>query len=91
MRNDKSYDIGAHVTYVDEKGQQHDALVTTWWGLEHYKASGSEPGCNLVFVSADETKHDQYGRQTEHRTSVCHKGVQPAYGSLWCWPDEVAK
>lgn len=73
-----------HVVYVDEHGQQNDALVTAVWSNP-----GNPDGCNLVFVSGDPAKHDNYGRQTEHRTSTTHKSMQPAPGNYWCWPDEV--
>lgn len=49
---------------------------------------GSEPGCNLVFVSSDGHRLDDCGRQTEIKTSVVHKGQQVAHGFYWCWPDE---
>lgn len=49
---------------------------------------GSEPGCNLVFVSSDVQRNDNCGRQTEIQTSVVHKSQQVAHGMYWCWPEE---
>jgi plastocyanin len=73
--------VGDAVIYVDDKGVQHNALVTAVWGNE-YEGSG-KPGLNLVFVSGDEKKDDSYGIQIERQTSVCHKVVQPAHGNYW--------
>lgn len=85
---ERAYKVGEHIVYVDPFGVEHDALVTIWWGLEHYKSAGGEPGCNLVYVSGDENKDDPYGRQIERSTSVVHKGKQPAHGNFWKWSDE---
>lgn len=73
--------IGDAVIYVDDKGVEHNALVTAVWANE-YENSG-KPGLNLVFVSGDEKKEDTYGQQIERQTSVCHKVVQPAHGNYW--------
>jgi hypothetical protein len=85
---ERKYEVGQHVVFVDPYGKRRDALITIWWGLDHYKAAGGEPGCNLIVVSDDEKKDDSYGRQTEHFTSVVHKTKQPAHGNYWCWSDE---
>jgi hypothetical protein len=56
---------------------------------EYYKAlCQGEPGCNLVFVSADVERNDNCGRQTEIVTSAVHKSRQAAHGNYWCWADE---
>ena len=55
------------------------------------KAPMSMPCCNVVWVSSDTTKHDNYGRQIE-RQSSCQYGGQmyvPYTGMCWCWPDEL--
>lgn len=79
-----------HVVYVDQVGRRHEALVTiVWENNPHYSPSTPAPGCNLVFVSGDESKDDPYGRQIERETSVVHKTNQPAHGNYWLWPDEV--
>ena len=89
----REYKVGQHVVFVDPKGIHHDALVTIWWhrnDVPTYQSPTGEPGCNLVFVSDDERKSDQYGRQLEERfTSVLHKSFQPAPGNYWMFPDEV--
>ena len=41
------------------------------------------PSLNVVFVSSDASKQDQYGRQTEHETSVVHQSLQAAHGMYW--------
>jgi hypothetical protein len=38
-----------------------------------------------VYVSADESKTDTYGRQVERQTSVAHISVNPAQAN--CWKD----
>lgn len=66
----------SHADVPDEVVEYHRGLVR------------GEPGCNLVFVSADEARNDVAGRQTEIATSVVHKGQQVAHGNYWCWPEE---
>jgi hypothetical protein len=89
---ERSYEVGAHIVYVDPKGVRRDALVNVWWTndqeIAEYRSVSGEPGCNLVIVSDDEARKDSYGRQTEHATSVVHKTKQVAPGNFWCWPDE---
>lgn len=79
----RKLEIGDPVAYIDEHGQRHAALATAVW-----RSVGDLPGCNLVFVTAEQAKTDGYGRQIERRTSVCHTSVQPAPGNSWSWPDE---
>src|SRR5882672_4519258 len=63
---------GSYVIAVDEVGKEHNALVTANWGAkEHCKTAG--PTINLLYVSDDETKTDQYGRQIDrHMSSTMH-------------------
>ncbi len=89
MSKTQTYEVGQHVVFVDPNGVPRQALVTIWWGLEYYKSNEGEPGCNLIVVCKDEQKSDSYGRQTEHFTSVVHRGKQIAHGNYWCWPDEL--
>jgi hypothetical protein len=72
---------GKAVTYVDERGISHAAIVTAVWPGEY--GADKEPGINLVFVSHDEKKTDDYGRQTERRSSVVHRDAQKAHGNYW--------
>jgi len=53
--------VGDSVIYTDPMRNDHAALVQTVW---------TQDMVNVVFVSADERKQDQYGRQIEHETSV---------------------
>lgn len=76
---------GDHVVVVDELRIRHDGLITVYWGAE-------EPNmcANVVYVSADESKEDPYGRQIERLSSCQHKsGVGNENGRYWCWPDEA--
>jgi hypothetical protein len=41
------------------------------------------PSVNLVIISTDETKKDQYGRQIERHTSVVHRINQFTHGMYW--------
>lgn len=69
---------GDHVVYHDERGNPHQALCTTDWG-----------GCiNVLFVSSDGTKKDQYGRQIERESSVVHVKTTSVHGRYWRWPIE---
>lgn len=74
--------MGRLVEFVDEHGKSHEALVTAIFDngdSEKYPT----PSINVVFVSDDLTKHDQYGQQIERRTSVPHNSNQSAHG--YCW------
>lgn len=82
--------VGSEVIYIDAHRVKHSALVTHVWPSGQADGGGHQPGCNLVYVSGDETKTDPYGRQIERATSVVHKSVQPAPGNYWCWPDEIS-
>jgi hypothetical protein len=74
------------IFFIDPYRKAHAALVTRVWN----GMVGAIPGCNLVFVSGDESKEDPYGRQIERATSIVHLSGQPARASCWCWPDEIA-
>lgn len=52
---------GDTVIFTDEFRRDHNALVTDVF---------SESCINVLFVSADPSKNDSYGRQIERRTSV---------------------
>ncbi len=77
--------VNDSIVYIDEHRIAHNALVTRVWGA----FADGKPGCNLVYVSGDETKTDPYGRQIERAASVTHKSGQPAGARCWCWPDEI--
>lgn len=81
--SERKYEVGQHIVYFDEFGKPHVAIVTIWWG------STPSAACNLVFVSGDERKKDECGRQIERATSVVPRANQSAQGRFWCWPDEV--
>ncbi len=68
--------IGDSVIFTDAVAVEHQALVTAVWGT-------GNPAINIVFVSDDKARTDQYGRQLERHTSVCHKSVQQAHGMFW--------
>lgn len=70
--------IGDTVTFIDDKRKEHNALVTAVW---------SDTCINIVLVSDDESKTDQYGRQLERHTSVSHASLQTGEGAPFgmCW------
>lgn len=74
-------DFGDQVVYVDERGKEHNALVTAVWGNDPTTSS-----VNLVFVVADDSKTDQYGRQIQRETSVVPEINQAAHGRMWKMP-----
>lgn len=81
---DDEVKIGDAVVFGDTHGVERPALVTNVFGS--WKNAVNEvqkPSINLVVVSLDATKSDQYGRQIEHGTSVPHKQNQSAPGNFW--------
>lgn len=71
--------IGDVVIFHDNRGVAHNALVTCVW---------SATMVNLVIISADETRKDEYGRQIERPTSVGHVSLSSAHGYYFRWPEE---
>ena len=71
--------IGEAIKVVDEVGVQHDALCTTNWGND----TTEKNTINVVFVSKDPAKRDQYGQQKEHLSSCQHRDVTTAPGRYW--------
>jgi len=69
---------GDVVTYTDEVGVKHDALVTVYFG-------GDRPdgALNCVYVSLDNSKSDPYGNQLERASSVSRKSEHTAHGRFW--------
>lgn len=67
--------VGRPVIYADPVGKKHHGLITACWSVRQ----DNKPWCvNLVYVSSDPNKTDQYGRQIErHATSVLryHQGL----------------
>lgn len=70
------------VIYHDTTGTPHNALITDG------NLTSAVGWRNVVFVSDDETKKDNYGRQIERELSVSHVSGTTAWGRYWRWPDE---
>ena len=70
--------IGDCVVFVNPQGMECYALVTAVWGF-----SPAMPAINVVIVSWDEKRTDQYGRQLERISSVVHGDHQAAGGNYW--------
>lgn len=72
--------VGEAVIYCDPRGKDHNALVQCVWG----------PVCvNVLYLSDDETRKDNYGRQSLHETSVSHvSNPGTVHGRYWRFIDE---
>ncbi len=81
--------VGEHVIACDEKSVDHDALITAVWGTRSSNPDGY-PCINVVYVSDDENKRDEYGRQIDrHLTSLIHaKSMSAVHGRYWRFLDE---
>lgn len=79
MKEVKRPKVGDAVIYHDEHGHPHAALVTIDWG-------GS---INLVYVSPNAERKDQYGRQIERASSVVDRGPNGVHGRYWRWPEDA--
>lgn len=74
--------IGQQVMFVDERGREHQALITKVFDNgdpEKYPI----PALNVVYVSQDDSQSDQYGRQIVRKPSVPHTTNQSAHGYMW--------
>jgi hypothetical protein len=82
----KKIQNGRAVTYVDEHGESHAALVTQTWGKDGTKEYDEKNAClsiNLAYVSGNLEDTDSYGTQIKRETSVCHQSNQSAPGRYW--------
>lgn len=78
--------IGRPCIYVDPKSVEHSAIINACWSTIE---DGIPHSVNLVYVSDQEAKRDQYGRQVEHDTSVVHRSKQGAHGRYFYMPHEA--
>lgn len=85
----RTLEDGMHVKVADEYGQLHDGLVTNCWGTREVEDGKAGPCINVLFVTSDKTKRDQYGDQIERLSSCSHKLSTAAPGRFWFFPDEV--
>lgn len=79
MVNERMAKVGQTVVWHNPVGLAHSALVTAVW---------SATCLNLVVVSSDENKKDDYGRQIERQTSSSHASVSKVHGFYWRFEDE---
>lgn len=71
--------IGKPILFADPWGVEHMAFITYCFSV----GKDDFPMCvNLVYVSKDGAKTDQYGRQVERYTSVMRRGEFSAHG-MW--------
>lgn len=91
--------VGAQVLFMDEFRQMQSALITAVHGTATYDESGKllfMPCVNLVTVSSDLSKRDQYGTQIERHSSVQHRSYNAyheanhgAIGRTWQYETET--
>lgn len=91
--------VGACVLFMDELRQMQSALITAVHGTASYDENGKllfMPCVNLVIVSNDQSKRDQYGTQIERHSSVQHRSYNAyhesqhgAIGRTWQYEKEV--
>lgn len=80
--------FGDSVIYHDEIGTPYPALVTAG-GFEYLEDERAATGyLNVIYVSIDSSKRDNYGRQIERSSSVSHVSQTTAWGRYWRWSDE---
>jgi hypothetical protein len=72
-------EVGWSVWYIDEKRDEHLALVTAVWG----QPGPDMPAINLCYVSPDECDRDEYGRKLIRKSSVVFCKQQSAPGNYW--------
>lgn len=87
---DRKLTVGQSIVFVDSRRNRIPALVQAVHGeLREYQDGWYVPCINLIHVSINSDKTDQYGRQVEHATSISHHSSQrPCIGFCWYWPDE---
>ena len=86
---ERSIKNGDHVKVADEFGVMHDGLVTNSWGSAATPDGKPGPTINVLYVTSDASKRDQYGDQIERLSSCGHKLNTAAPGRFWHWPDET--
>lgn len=79
MDEKKEVKVGDVVVWHESNGTPLNAIVTAVW---------SQTCINVVIVSADDSKTDQYGRQTERRTSCGYKDQNKVHGFYWRYPED---
>jgi hypothetical protein len=92
---DQKLEVGAHVVFITSDRRRVNALVEVVHAgaanaEEHREKYGSWPCINVLYISPDADKQDQYGRQKERASSVSHgfqQGVPRGY--CWLWASEA--
>jgi len=85
--------VGDAVIYHDEHGVAHNALMTCihGWETEGVAIEDQMPCVNLLYVSGDENRQDNYGRQVERESSCVHKSMSGGvHGRYWRLAHEEA-
>ncbi len=77
--------IGDAVVYCDESSADHSALVTAIHGPE----DEDYVTINLLWVSGDGKRQDQYGRQIERASSIQRVSERCAHGNYWRFTEDA--
>ncbi len=80
--SERTVNVGDPVVYHDNRGVPHHALVTAVWSQLPIGT------INVVYVESDTNATDQYGRQIDRSTSLCHRDYVEAHGNYWRFADE---
>ena len=85
----KTVKIGDVVKAKDEYGVTRDALVTNSWPeSKEYDDSQPVSHCiNILFVSGDPQRLDQYGRQIERLMSCGHRSTAGECPGRFYWQE----
>jgi len=70
--------VGSVVKYYDSHNKEHNGLVTAVW---------SQDCVNIVYVSDDENKQDQYGRQLERGATSIRRRSENDGGAGCCFAE----
>lgn len=72
--------VGDAVVFTDPDGIEHGALLAN---VFDNGGEVADPTVNVVYVSGDSSKSDNYGRQIERASSVVHHSRSTVLGYTW--------
>jgi hypothetical protein len=85
MSDERIPKVGDAVIFCDTKSIDHSAIITVVHG-------NTLNSCvNLAYISSDENKQDNWGRQMERAGSVQRVSITSAHGYYFRYPEEERK
>lgn len=79
--------VGDAVVFIDQHRREVNSIVQALHGSEDYISC-----INIVHLSQNPDKDDQYGRQTEHTTSLSYCGdFEVCVGNCWRYPEDTVE